>query len=161
MSAVATANLGRAAARAGGRADEARELLGSALSTLREIQAASFVYETEVRLAEAAVLAGDHDAALKVADAAADLGEGALTPSVQALLHRVRAYGHFQAGRVTEAERELDRSLAVARACDALYEVALSLQASARVRRDASLATEARALLDSLHVVVAPEPPLP
>jgi tetratricopeptide (TPR) repeat protein len=161
MSAVATANLGRAAARAGGRADEARELLGTALSTLQEIQAASFVYETEVRLAEAAVLAGDHDAALKGADAAAEIGYGALTPSVQALLHRVRGYAHLQAGRVTEAETELERSLTVARACDALYEVALSLQASARVRRDASLAAEARALLDALHVVAAPEPPLP
>jgi hypothetical protein len=51
--------------------------------------------------------------------------------------------------------------LAVARACDALYEVALSLKASARVRRDASLAAEAQALLDSLHVVATPEPPLP
>jgi tetratricopeptide (TPR) repeat protein len=161
MSAVATANLGRAAARAGGRADEARELLGTALSTLQEIQAASFVYETEVRLAEAAVLAGDHDAALKVADAAAAAGYGALTPSVQALLHRVRGYAHLQAGRVNEAEHELERSLTVARACDALYEVALSLQATARVRRDESLAAEARALLDSLHVAVAPEPPLP
>jgi hypothetical protein len=81
MSAVATANLGGAAARAGGRADEARELLGTALNTLREIQAARFVYETEVRLAEAA---GDHDAALRAADAAAEVGYGALTPSVQA-----------------------------------------------------------------------------
>ncbi len=161
MSAVATANLGRAAARAGGRADEARDLLGTALGTLREIQAASFVYETEVRLAEAAVLAGDHDAALKAADAAADVGYGTLTPSVQALLHRVRGYAHLQAGRVTEAEHELERSLTVARACDALYEVALSLHASARIRRDADLEAEARALLDSLHVVAAPEPPLP
>jgi predicted ATPase/class 3 adenylate cyclase len=159
MSAVATANLGRAAARAGGRADEARELLGTALNTLREIQAASFVHETEVRLAEAAVLAGDHDAALKVAGDAAELSDGTLTPSVQALLHRVRAFAHLQAGRVTEAEWELERSLAIARACDALYEIALSLQAYARLRRDASLAAEARALLDALHVVATPELP--
>src|SRR5207302_345946 len=48
MSAVATAYLGRAAARAAGRADEARELLGSALTTLQWLHAARFAYGTQV-----------------------------------------------------------------------------------------------------------------
>ena len=157
MSAVATANLGRAAARAG-RPAEASELLNAALNTLQEIKAASFIFETHVRLAEAAVLANDADGALAAADTAEKLGRSS-TPWVQALLHRVRAYAHLQKGDFTAAERELDRSLEIARSCDAVYEVALSLQARARLRRDSELAAEAQTLLDALHVVVVPGPP--
>ena len=51
------------------------------------------------------------------------------------------------------------RSLDVARNCDALYEVALTLQARARLRLDGELAAEAQRLLDALHVVAVPEPP--
>jgi class 3 adenylate cyclase/tetratricopeptide (TPR) repeat protein len=160
MSAVATGNLGRAAARAG-RPDESRDLLNAALVSLREIEAASFVYETHVRLAEAAVLANDPEAALVAADAADALGDGASTPAAQALLHRVRAYACLQTGNVADAERELERSLEIARGSDALYEVALTLQARAHVRRDPELAAEARTLLDALHVVAVREPPVP
>jgi tetratricopeptide (TPR) repeat protein len=160
MSAVATANLGRAAAR-DGRAEAARDLLGDALAHLQEIQAASFVYETHVRLAEAAVLAGDPVAAQRAADAADELVGGVAPPPVQALLHRVRAYAYLQTGDDASASRELERSLLVARGCDALYEVALTLRASARHQGNDALAAEAQELLDGLHVVTAPEPPLP
>jgi class 3 adenylate cyclase/tetratricopeptide (TPR) repeat protein len=160
LSAVATGNLGRAAARAG-RPEESRELLNAALVSLREIEAASFVYETQVRLAEAAVIANDPVAALEAGDAADELGSGASTPAAQALLHRVRAYAHLQSGNEDDAERELERSLEIARGSDALYEVALTLQARARLHGDAELAAEAKALLDALHVVAIREPPLP
>jgi class 3 adenylate cyclase len=143
--AVATGNLGRAAARAG-RFEEAFELLGRALDALRAIDAAAFVAETRARLAEAAVLAGDSARALAEADAV-ETG----TPSVQALLHRVRGHAHRQAGRDDLARRELERSLEVARSGDALYEVALTLRAL-------GLEAEAQPLLDALHVVRVAEP---
>jgi class 3 adenylate cyclase/tetratricopeptide (TPR) repeat protein len=150
MSAVAASNLGRAAARAGRHA-EAQELLAGALVALREIEAASFVFETHVRIAEAAVLAGDADSAFSAAEAAA-AASAASTPAARALLHRVRAQAHLQRGAVSEAERELEQSLEVARGSDAVYEVALSLQARAALRGDEELAAEARRLLDQLHV---------
>ncbi len=159
MTAVATANLGRAAARAG-RHDDARRLLLQALDGLREIEAGSFVLETEVRLAEAAVLAADHQRALADAHAAAQRTDVAAAPSVQALLHRVLAYAHVQAGELEEALVDLERSLEVARSGDALYEVALTLLARGRLRGDATDIAEAQALLDSLHVVRVLEPPL-
>jgi tetratricopeptide (TPR) repeat protein len=160
MTAVATGNLGRAAARAGRHA-EARDLLAEALEGLREIEAGSFVLEMQVRLAEAAVLAADHERALADAHEVEQGNEVAATPSVQALLHRVRGYAHFQAGRFDIAAEELERSLEIARSGDALYEVALSLRARARLRGDAADAADAQALLDGLRVVSAPEPPLP
>jgi class 3 adenylate cyclase/tetratricopeptide (TPR) repeat protein len=160
MSAVAAGNLGRTAAR-GGDVNRARTLLTSALAALEAIGAATFVYETRVRLAEAAVLAHEPEAAHEALDGAEELGEGASTPSVQALLHRVRAYAHIQLQDVAEAERALARSLEIARGGDALYEVALTLQASANLRGDDELAREARTLLDSLHVIAVASPPLP
>jgi tetratricopeptide (TPR) repeat protein len=157
MCAVATGNLGRAAARAG-RADEAQELLTEALHSMRELKAASFVVETQVRLAEAAALASEPEAALAAADTAAELSD-VPTPAVQALLHRVRAYAHLQLGNAAEAERALERSLEIARSSDALYELALSLQTRARLHGDVALAKEARGLLDALHVIAVRDPP--
>ena len=155
MAAVAAANLGRAAAR-GGRWVEARELLTAALAAFREIGAGSFIFETQVRLAEAAVLAGDADQALAAAATAEELDETP-TPSVQALLFRVRAIAHSLRGESAEAESALDRSLEIARGCDAVYEVALSLQTRAQLRGDAALTREAEGLLAGLDVVAAPK----
>jgi tetratricopeptide (TPR) repeat protein len=158
LAAVAAANLGRAAAR-GGRPDEARELLAAALAAFREIGAGSFIFETHVRLAEAAAFAGDGEQALVAAAAAEELEETP-TPSVEALLFRVRAIAHALRGESAEAEIDLDRSLEIARGCDAVYEVALSLRTRARLRGDGALAREAEGLLAGLDVVAAPEPGL-
>ena len=159
MTAVAVGNLGRAAARAG-RQEEARRLLSDALSLLREIEASSFVLEMQARLAEAAVLAGDYEQALRDLELAEQTAEAPPPPSLQALLHRVRGYAQMQAGRLEEADRELERSIDAARSGDALYEVALSLRARAQLRRDVSDAADARALLEALHVVHVPDVPL-
>jgi tetratricopeptide (TPR) repeat protein len=158
MTAVVSGNLGRAAAR-GGRHADALELLTTALESFREIEAASFVLETQVRIAEACMLAGDHVRALAEADAS-EQSAAAAAPSVQALLHRVRGYAHLSAGRREAAAAEIERSLAIGRSGDALYEVALSLRARARLGVDAADAAEAQTLLDALHVVAAAEPPI-
>jgi tetratricopeptide (TPR) repeat protein len=157
MTAVADANLGRAAARRG-RYDDARAALTRALDALRAIEAGSFVVETQARLAEAALLEGDLERALAAADEASSITDATAAPNVQALLHRVRGYVLLKQGRADEAAAELDRSLATARAADMLYEVALTLRARARLSGDAQDLAEAQAILDALHVVGLPEP---
>jgi ATP/maltotriose-dependent transcriptional regulator MalT len=159
LSMLAIGNLGRAAAR-DRRYAEARDLLATALAGSLDAGAGSFAYEMETRLAEAAVLDGDADAAFVAADAAEAMDEGMSTPSVRALLHRVRAYAHHLRGELSEAEAQLERSLEVARGCDAIYEVALSLLARGRLRQDTALVAEARALLDGLQVGEVAEPPV-
>jgi predicted ATPase/class 3 adenylate cyclase len=153
LEAVATGNLGRAAARAGRHAD-ARSLLERSLAELEEIDAGSFAIELRARLAEAALLERDHERALQLSDVQSD------TPSVQALLHRVRAYALVQAGRTDEAGREIDRSLEIARESGALYEVALSLRARGAIRGIAGDRTEGDGVLATLDVVFVPDVPL-
>ena len=116
--------------------------------------------EIRARLAEAAVLAGDHEQALSDADVAELTSEIAPPPSVQAMLHRVRGYAHLQAGRLDDAASNFSRSLDAARSGDALYEVALSLRARSRLTGDADDAAEAQRLLEALHVVRVPDVPL-
>jgi class 3 adenylate cyclase/tetratricopeptide (TPR) repeat protein len=156
MTAVADANLGRAAARSA-RFDDARELLTRALEALREIDAGSFVVETQARLAEAALLSGDADGALSAAETAEAITGATAAPNVKALVHRVRAAALVKKGRADAAAHELEQSLATARGADALYEIALSLQLRAKLRDDVSDAAEAQAILDALHVVSRPE----
>jgi tetratricopeptide (TPR) repeat protein len=156
MTAVADANLGRAAGRSG-RFDDARELLTRALEALREIEAGSFVVETQARLAEVAILSGDADGALAAADAAATNADGTAAPNVQALVHRVRGCAFLKLGREEEAAQELEQSLATARAAETLYEVALTLQVRARLHNNARDTAEAQAIFDALHVVGRPE----
>lgn len=156
MTAVATSNLGRAAARSG-RHHEAEEKLEQALAALGEIRAGSFVLETRVRLAEAALLAGDSARALAVASDAEGADHGVPAPAVQALLQRVKGCALLSLGRRSEAWEELDRSLAIARAADARYEIALTLRARAMMRTDGAEEAEANALLADLDVVHIPE----
>jgi class 3 adenylate cyclase/tetratricopeptide (TPR) repeat protein len=159
MTAVVDGNLGRLASRKGLH-EEGHRRLTAALAAFREIEAGGFVLEIQARLAEAAVLAGDHEQALRDADVAESTSEAAMPPSLQALLHRVRGYAHLQAGRREDAARSFAQSLDVARSGDALYEVALSLHARSRLSGDAADAAEAQLLLDALHVARVPDAPL-
>src|SRR5205823_11180279 len=104
-------------------------------------------------------LSGDYAAALAAADAAEAHDDGASTPSVRALLHRVRAYAQVARGNNAAADEELTRSLHVARESDALYEIALSLLARGRIRGDDEALAEAKTIFESLHVVEVTEPP--
>ena len=160
MSAVATANLGRAAARAG-RADEARRAPRRGARRAPRDPGRELRLETEVRLAEAAVLAGDHERALAEAHAApsaSDVAARRLSRRCSTACARTRT---SRPASTRRRRRRLERSLEHrARGGDALYEVALTLRARGALAGDASDAAEARALLDSLHVVRVPEPPL-
>ena len=158
MTAVADANLGRAAARAG-RGAEARDLLSAAVASLREIDAGSFVVEVQARLAEAALFAGDFAGVLASADEAEAITGTSAPPAVQALLHRVRGQALLRTGRTEEAARELDESLRIAREGGMLYEVALTLHARAVLTGSSEDAEEAAGIFRTLDVVRVPEAP--
>ena len=111
--------------------DEARELLSSAISSLREIDAGSFVVEVQARLAEAALFAGDLEGALARADEAEATGASA-PPAVRALLHRIRGQALLARGGTEDSAREFDESLRIAREGGMLYETALTLRARAK-----------------------------
>src|SRR5438045_6740025 len=106
-------NLGRLAARQE-QFDEAQTMLGEAVEGFHEIAAASLEEEARARIAEAAVLAGDPERALREADIAELAGE-AKPPPLQAVLHRVRGYAHLQQSRRSDAVEEFQRSLSAAR----------------------------------------------
>ena len=158
LSLMARMNLGRLAARRG-RFDDAQTMLGDAVEGFHEIEAASLEEEARARVAEAAVLAGDHERAVREADIAELTGEANPPPPLQAVLHRVRGYAYLQQSRKAEAIEEFRRSLSAARSGDALYEIALTLHALGRLG-DASAASEATALLAQLDVARVAEVPL-
>jgi class 3 adenylate cyclase/tetratricopeptide (TPR) repeat protein len=158
LSLMARMNLGRLAARQG-RFDEAETMLGEAVDGFHEIGAASLEEEARTRIAEAAVLAGDHERAVREADIAELTGEANPPPPLQAVLHRVRGYALLQESRESDAVEELQRSLSAARSGEALYEIALTLHALGRLG-DAGAAAEANDLLRRLDVAQVADVPL-
>jgi class 3 adenylate cyclase/tetratricopeptide (TPR) repeat protein len=159
LSMMTRLNLGRVAARAG-RFDDAEALLKEAADGFREIHAASFEQEAHARIAEASVLAGNHERALREAEFAELSGESNPPPALQALLHRVRGYAYLQMHRREEAVQEFERSVVAARSVTALYELALSLRAEEIVRGAPPDGGEAQRLLDALHVSWLPDVPV-
>jgi class 3 adenylate cyclase/tetratricopeptide (TPR) repeat protein len=157
LSLMARMNLGRLAARQG-HFDEAEALLTEALDGFHEIDAAGLEQEARTRIAEAAVLVRDHERAAREADVAEFTGEANPPPTLQAVLHRVRGFALLQALHEVDAVEELHRSLSAARSGQALYEVALTLQALGRLG-DAGAAAESDHLfrrLDVSHVAEVP-----
>jgi class 3 adenylate cyclase/tetratricopeptide (TPR) repeat protein len=162
---LATSNLGRAASRAG-RFDDALETLDRAYTDFQEIRAGSFVLETGARLAERAAFAGDAAGAIARADetlqATEETDAGA---TLRALLHRLRGYALAQSGDLEAADEALQESLETARAAEETYEVALTLEAIARLAElrgvdGSAQARESSALLARLGVVSTPQVPL-
>jgi len=161
----ALSNLGRIAAREG-RLEDSRRLLHEARELAEEISAGGLLVELEARLAERAVLAGETDEALAGADAALAAiersGGGSLN---HAFVHRVRGYALMQRGDLDAAAEALRESLELARSSDETYELALALEALARLAElrgedGAAEAKEAKTLLARLGVVSTPEIPL-
>jgi class 3 adenylate cyclase/tetratricopeptide (TPR) repeat protein len=155
---LARLNLGRAAAREG-RFDEADDLFAEAAEGFRQMHAGGFEQEARARFAEASVLAGDHERALREADNAEAAGEE-VPPQLKALLHRVRGSAHLQSGRPEQAAREFELGLEAARGVDALYEIALLLSARSALPGRSEDADEAASLLEALEVVRVPDVPL-
>jgi tetratricopeptide (TPR) repeat protein len=159
LSLMSRLNLGRLAARAG-RFDEADELLKEAADGFHEIHAASLEREVRARIAEAAVLAGRHDRAFREAELAAFSGEeSVMSPTLRALLHRVRGYAYMQVQRHDDAALEFEHSVAAAREGDALFELALSLRAEEILRGDSFDEGEAQRIFDTLQVSKLPNVP--
>lgn len=158
LSLMSRLNLGRVAARAG-RFDEADELLQEAADGFREIHAGSFEQEVRARIAEAAVLAGDPERALREAELV-ELSEDAdVPPALRALLHRVRGYAYAQLQRQDDASREFGRSIDAAREGDALYELALSLRAEEILQGTPTDGGEAERLFEAMQVAMLPKMP--
>jgi class 3 adenylate cyclase/tetratricopeptide (TPR) repeat protein len=164
--ALATSNIGRAAAR-GGRFDEAKALLEEALGGFRAIGAASFVAETEARLAEMYVLSGDHAAAIPLVDAILSRGselQGMV--ELKSMLHRVRGYALAQRGEFDAAVLAFTESERQARSVGADYEMALTLRAHAELAAEVAdepvaAARESPVILARMGVKSVPRVPIP
>ena len=144
--AAATSNLGRAALRAG-RSAEAKRLLEDALSRFRVIGAESFVLETEARIAEGLILDGQYSAAHDLAASTLERAAEARMTVLQAMLQRVRGDALVLAGDHDRAIRCLEDSLRLGRSADAKYEIALTLEALARLATLAGRSSAASAYL--------------
>jgi tetratricopeptide (TPR) repeat protein len=162
LSALACANRGRAAARAGA-VEEAEELLSAAHESFRELHAASFALETEARLAEADVLRGDRprNALARTQLVIGRAEDAAEMAALRANALRLQGAARLQLGELAEAHEDLAESVRVARAADALYEVALALDLQAQALGDDDAAAESAALFARLGVERVVRPAFP
>jgi class 3 adenylate cyclase/tetratricopeptide (TPR) repeat protein len=129
--AIATSNLGRLAARSGDF-ERSAELFQAARDQFQAMSADAELIETDARIAEALVFQNMPGEALELATDAyrrAVVEDGQQQP----MLLRIRGYAHAQRGEWDEAEADLRDGLEVARARDARYEAALTLDAIANV----------------------------
>jgi class 3 adenylate cyclase/tetratricopeptide (TPR) repeat protein len=157
-------NLGRAAAREG-RTDEALKLLSEARDMAEANNARFLVVETEARIAEAHLFAGDPDAALRSADHV--LSRPASETVLQRpLVRRVMAYALMQQRRSEQAGGLIELSMDEARQAGLAYEEALSLAAALDLalleqrQPDPLVADACVSLLEQLGIVSLPQVPL-
>ncbi len=157
---LAHSNLGRAAGRTG-RFTEAEEQLNHALEVAREMGASSFVLEVEARMAELDALRGDRpESALTWVEAVLERsGEASGMAPVEAAAQRTRAAALFQLGEPGRAREALEDSLRIARAAEARYELALSLDVLGATGDEAA-AQESVELFERLGVTRVTRPPL-
>jgi hypothetical protein len=141
--------------------------LRKALAEFHEIRAGSFVLETKARLGERAVFAGEPAEAIHQADETLRaLAEAGSAPTILALLHRIRGYALMQLEDFDGAAQCLDESIRVARDAASMYELALSLDAKARLQGcvgadGTEQAAEAKRLFEALGVASVAEVPVP
>jgi len=164
--AMATEHLGRLALQRGSYA-AAIEMLETARVDFEAHGMVSEVFEIDACIAEGRFRSGDIAGAEALVDGVlARVGAGGGTDAVAAL-RRLRAYAHLAGGRVADARTEVTASLAAARACGSLFQVAVSLETLAIVagldgESDPDEAVrERRELLERLGVVATAPPPVP
>jgi tetratricopeptide (TPR) repeat protein len=163
----ATIHLGRVASRAG-RFDEALASFDEARAEYVDVGAASLVLETDARIAECLLFEAKADDVLEIVDGALRRAEamGGMGAQV-AMLHRLRGYALAQRAAFEAASAAFDQSLAIARARDAAFELALTLRAKcelAALTGDPSAPAceqESEAIFTQLDVVHVPRVPLP
>ena len=154
--------LGRAAIRAGRIAD-GFELLVEASAQFRRLRTGQDVIWVEALIAEANAYRRRPELAVEEADRLVRelAGGGRFAP----LLQRVRGYGFAQLGEWAVATTAFEASLTDARAQDASFELALTLDALLALGSDdAALQAERRSERDEivarLDIVALPDPPL-
>lgn len=156
----ATRLLGRIASRTG-RAGEGLSLLEDARAVYQALGAQNELAETEARIAGSLVRGGQADDGLARADAARELASELHVP----LIERIRGYALLQLGDPAGARDAFEVSLASARAQDADFETAVTLDALVRLdvlehgASDPVIATERDEILERLGVVQIPEFP--
>src|SRR5690606_13580989 len=158
---LATANLGRVAARTGAF-QEAGHLLTEGKAALRGIGADSVVVDVELRELERLVLMGRPDDALLLAAA---VRNRAKQPVQQVILRRMTGWAKAQRGELDSAAATLAAGLRLADEVGAKYEEARTRAALARIHAlrtgEAVTDREADAILAGLGVIWSPAPPLP
>ena len=162
----ASSHLGRVAARSGDF-EAAAELYEFAREHFRHGSSAEAdLLDIDARIAEALLL---QSRSAEVIDITTVLLEGIESRggAIQhPWLYRLRGYAHAQLGRWADARIDLDRSTAIARERHARYELALTLDAIARITElsdgvvEQSARSEADELLRSLDVIYVPPVPL-
>jgi tetratricopeptide (TPR) repeat protein len=156
----ATRLLGRIASRTG-RPEEGLRLLEDARAVYQELGAQGELAETEARIAGSLVRAGLAEEGLARADEARTHASEIHVP----LIERIRGYALLQLGELDGAREAFEDSLASARAQDADFEVAMTLDAFVRLdlpghgEPDAGVEAERDEILRRLGVVQVPEFP--
>ena len=158
-------HLGRIMAR-GGRTAEARDLLTEALDLWVEIGSAASTTETEAKLAEAMLLEGNHAGALAVLGPAVERGRQlAVVPWLRALLQRLLGSALVQAGDREAGVAVLYEAVSLSRASGSQFELAMGLDALARLDAGTPEAASARhdadEVLNRLGVIGIARIPLP
>jgi class 3 adenylate cyclase/tetratricopeptide (TPR) repeat protein len=145
-----TCNLARLAA-ARGAYDEALREFAAAESLADHVGGQAEMREIRARMAECLLLAGDHDAALEMAEGCLEqLRTSDGVPPQKPLLERIRGVVLFTRGAVDDARFALEGSLEAARVRDAGYEEALTLRVLADVGRGGGDADDVRRRSDEI-----------
>jgi tetratricopeptide (TPR) repeat protein len=152
--AVATSNLGGILTRRR-RFGEWLQLLEQAVAELRTIGAGQFVVDAETRIAENVILSGDVERGDElVARVAAKVD--APGDSRRCQLHRIRAYAALGRGNRADALAFLESGVEDARANGNQYELALQLDALAKLTGDPATRAEADGVLEKLGIESVP-----
>jgi len=151
--AVATSNLGRILTR---RQDftGGLELLKRALGELRAIGAGQFVVDAETRIAENLILSGDIGEGEKMIQEISK--KVAVGDERHCQIHRLRAYAALQRGDRSDAVGFLESGVDEARGQGNQYELAVQLDALARITLEAGTRAEADAVLERLGIESVP-----
>jgi class 3 adenylate cyclase/tetratricopeptide (TPR) repeat protein len=162
--AYATSSLARVAARAG-EFERAAGLYESAREQFTAMVSEKEVVDTDARIAEQLLFMGRSEEALDLATACLALTTAEGGAVQDPMLHRVRGYAFAQMGALDDAREPLERSLEAGRGRNARYEVAVTLDAIARLgdrsgHPNADAQRESTAMLRALGVVKLPFVPL-
>jgi len=159
--AVTLGNLGRAQARDGDPV-QALATLERASEMFAAIGSASFALETEIRIAEARLLAGETEKSVQLLETLVPRVEANTGfPGSDAVVARLRCWAWRQLGRFDEALACARTAVELAAGAGVRFERAVALNEVALLSRDAVLVEEVRTELAALGVVRLPALPVP